>query len=414
MIEPLEKFKKNNTCSEITEIDKYYYINKPWCDSSFKLKLKKDKDWSLLSNLILPNELSAIFHKDENLYEFIFSPIEETYAVLSRTFSFNFQHQTFSTYFGKPTDICKQIAQSFRETDNNSIIDTNYRNLNKFRDFYNQDNLPSFVKDFFKDKIPINFFIKGPFNKIENHILLFKYLNIYMQFFDRKSPGILIFDLNTINENYKLPCYTSYNDFPKTISICNMGTTLADLITVANSTNNIRLKYIFYFQVLEYCAYYYMNDDLKRKMSNIIKNPDIIDESEKYTNKIIEEFKNYFKNNDDSSKLGKLIDEFCYVTDIENEIICNKEYFSKDIEFEGGFIIKKLFSPETKDKDILSSQNILKDIKNNIENIRNVLVHVRESRENKVIHPSVKNNNLIKPYLYILRRIAETIAFKYK
>ena len=48
-----------------------------------------------------------------------------------------------------------------------------------------------------------------------------------------------------------------------------------------------------------------------------------------------------------------------------------------------------------------------------LEKIRNVLVHARESRENCVILPSEENDNKLLPYLCLIRRIAETIAFRY-
>ena len=53
---------------------------------------------------------------------------------------------------------------------------------------------------------------------------------------------------------------------------------------------------------------------------------------------------------------------------------------------------------------------VIKSIKENIINIRNSLVHLRESRENKIILPTEKNHDLLLPYLYVLRRIAEKIV----
>jgi len=180
---------------------------------------------------------------------------------------------------------------------------------------------------------------------------------------------------------------------------------------VANTTENIRLKFIFYFQILEYASYYYLDSKIQKKILQTFKNPSIYDKPEDFSKSIIEELKDHFSQKDDSSKLEKTITENVSINDIKNEITANKEFFSQDLEFEGGLKINKIL------KDANSADNLKEDdlvlIKKNIEKIRNVLVHLRESRENKVILPSPANNNKLLPYLYILRRIAEKVAINF-
>ena len=60
------------------------------------------------------------------------------------------------------------------------------------------------------------------------------------------------------------------------------------------------------------------------------------------------------------------------------------------------------------------SDTILNQVRLNIEKIRNVLVHLRESRENKVILPTEHNDQLLTPYLFVLRRIAEKVAMQFE
>jgi hypothetical protein len=57
---------------------------------------------------------------------------------------------------------------------------------------------------------------------------------------------------------------------------------------------------------------------------------------------------------------------------------------------------------------------MLSTIRKNIERIRNVLVHLREQRENKVILPTPDNDKKLLPYLYLIKRIAEKIAIQYE
>lgn len=122
--------------------------------------------------------------------------------------------------------------------------------------------------------------------------------------------------------------------------------------------------------------------------------------------------KDHFSQKDDSIKLEKTITENVSIEDIKNEIEANKEYFATDLEFEGGLKVNKIL------KDALSIESLKGDdlilIKKNIEKIRNVLVHLRESRENKVILPTKSNDQQLLPYLFVLRRIAEKVAINFK
>ena len=200
--------------------------------------------------------------------------------------------------------------------------------------------------------------------------------------------------------------------FPKIINFATIDPVLLDLFQVARQTSNVRLKFIFYFQVLEYCAYYHLNDELKKRLTTIIKRPDLLNDTAKYSKLLIEEFKDNFKNNDDSIKLEKLLSEFCTWDDFRHEIKSNKEYFTTDLVFDGDLKIPALISKDERFES--EPKGIVRNIKINIEKIRNVLVHLRESRENKVILPTTRNNNLLVPYLHLIQRIAEKITIQYE
>ena len=104
-----------------------------------------------------------------------------------------------------------------------------------------------------------------------------------------------------------------------------------------------------------------------------------------------------------------LINEHIKLPDLKLELENNVDYFSKTIEFDGGFTIEPIMKDSITGIEQLPD-NIIKTIKENIVNIRNSLVHLREYRENKVIIPTDKNDNLLIPYIYLIRRIAEKIV----
>ncbi len=262
--------------------------------------------------------------------------------------------------------------------------------------------------------IPTNFFIEGDFDSMSynDQVLFFKQVNFMMLYYDRKSPYIVIFDTaeGGIND-IKIPCKSNTTPFPSILNSKKYDSTLLDLMEAARHTGSIRLKYIFYYQVLEYCSYYYLENGLKRKLENIVKSPDILN-SNLYSSKIIELYSEYFKRNNDSQRMESLLKDLCSFDDIKNEIVSNADCFINDVCFDGGLKIEKLFN---KKEEIDNPQNgIMTIIRKNIDNIRNVLVHARESRENVVISPTVRNNVLLRPYLYVLRRLAENVMIKFE
>lgn len=423
----LETLKKNNPSIEIKEETEHINIEHLWTDDTFMLRYAKDTDFSVLTDIELPNELCAIFHKTTQTLELIYAPLSDKIPHLTRKTTFYFRGIEFKSEFKEPSNELIFISKGFKELDVPS--DSNHRNLRQFRDLYREDQQTSQMKVYFKDKKPYCFFITGDFKKIKNEFVSFaKHLNIYIRFFDRKAPVINIVNVEPKIEDYKIPCKTNDVEHPVAIATNEIDQVALDLLHIANETGNPRLKYLFHYQVLEYFAYYYLDEELKRKLSNLLKSPDILHNYSNYSKVIIEELKDYTNNTSDKQKLTKLISDYLTVDDIQSELKCNLKYFSNDIEFDGHFklpalitdekIFDKIYSEakETKEKKKEKErlrQELINSIADRIERIRNVLVHIRESRENKVIYPTRNNNRKLLPYLYLVRRMSEIIAMKY-
>lgn len=404
----MKKFKENNPTVEISTETEHLNIEGLWNDPTFMCRFSKDEDLSKLNDIKLPEELSAIIDLKENKIEYIFSPLHKDDTIIGRKYEFNYKSETFELSFEKPSITLEILAKAFREKDASS--ETRYRNLRSFKDFYRDDKTPG-MERFFKDRIPISYVVRGKLDLITDQIDFAKTVNFYNNFYDRKSPSIVIFSEKNTDADFSEFCHNEANGFPKHINSVNVEPVILDLFQIASETKNVRLKYIFYYQVLEYCSYYYLNEGLQRKLNNLVKNPDIINNSNHYSKVLVEEFKNYFKANDDKQKMEKLICDHVSYSDLENEIVMNHAYFSKDIVFDGGFKISALINNENEAKN--PHKDIIKSIIDRIDKIRNVLVHIRESRENKVILPTKKNNHLLVPYLFLARRLAEIVAIKY-
>lgn len=405
----LENILNLNPELTIEEKDNTYKILRPWNDKSISFVFPKNKKLDSLANIIFPHQLVAIFDKSINALEFIYGPVNKEEKILKRKFDFYFKGQKFECSFSPMSEALTLLAKSFKETTGESK--SNYRNLRFLRDMFRDK---AFFKEILTDSELTSFCVKGNFKKISNDFVeLAKTLNFYMSYFDRETPHILILGKEYESKEHNKPCYFSlFDTFPEKINAQPIDNTLLEIFNVAQNTEDIRLRFIFYFQVLEYSSYYYLNSKIKSKIQQTLKNPELATKSEDFSKSLIEDLKDHFSQNDDSLKLEQTICEYVNVEDLKTEIETNKEFFSLDIEFEGGLKINRII------KDSDSVEKLKKDdlvlIKKNIERIRNVLVHLRESRENKVILPTEKNDNLLLPYLYLIRRIAEKVAIQFE
>jgi hypothetical protein len=409
----LETLKKNNPELTLKEIKgKAYIVEKPWNDDSFALIFRKGKRLPDLKSTYLFPEFSSIYNSKDNKWEFIFSPVKKDDVLTKRQFEFNYKGNTFKCYFAKISRQLKVISQAFFILKSETV--TTYRNLRPFKDYFAK-NKPDYVKEYFKDRIPYSFYVEGPLDKIkEERIEFAKTLNFYLAYYDRESPLIQIFPKDKEESEIKLPCYTLFDEFPQTISSSKIDLTLLDIINVGHKTKDVRLEFIFYYQVIEYAAYYHLESEDQKKLANILKRPDINSQANNYTREIIEVLSEHFNvhKNKDKDKFHKAIRNHCSISDIKLELIENKEFFKKKIKFDGDLELNELFKDENAIQN--ADKGVMNQVISNIGKIRNVIVHLRESRENTVILPTDRNDKLLRPYLYLLRRIAEKVAIQFE
>jgi hypothetical protein len=405
----LENLKANNPELIIIEDVKGYTLSRPWNDKSMSFFFLKKSIFSKLKDIVFPHQLAAIYNKESKIIEYIYGPVEKTEVRNARKFDIYYKKQKFTCYFGEISKTLHFIAKHFKEALPDSA--TEYRNIRYLRDILINKRI---YKHIIRKSDLISFYIQGNFEAINFDFTgLSKTVNFYMTYFDRDTPTILIFSRETDDPEHEMPCYFEHNkQFPASINAQNIDTTLLDIIQVAHKAEDIRLRFVFYFQVLEYCSYYYLNNKIKNKIHQTLRNPDLAEKPESFTKSLIEDLKDHFSQNDDSIKLEQTITEYVSIEDLQLEIECNKDFFSKDITFDGGLKINRIL--QTPDSIDSLKKDDLVLIKKNIEKIRNVLVHLRESRENKVILPTEENDNKLLPYLYLIRRLAEKVAIQYE
>ena len=341
----LENFKLNNPSIEIKEDNDHLILENLWLDRTFVLRYEKNIDFSNLEEIELPVEFCAIYHKSKKTLEFIYTLLPDKMTHLKRIAKFYFKGKEFLIEYKEPSTQLVLISKGLKEI--LPQTESNYRNLTTFRDYYCVDQQTEGIKSYFKNKKPFSFFVTGNFDEISYDFIYFsKHLNIYLKYFDRKSPIINILNLEPKIDDYTIPCKSAEIDYPDAIIANEIDSVVLDLLHTANETTSPRLKYLFHYQVLEYFAYYYLDEELKRKVNNLLKNPDILQHYNNYSKIIIEEIKEHSHNSSDKDKLKKLVLDYLTVEDVRNELLSNVKYFAKDVEFDGNFKLSALLSDD--------------------------------------------------------------------
>ena len=410
MVDRLKEFLDFNPSSEIKIIDKYLMVINPWNDDSlfFHFNLDAiDKVVSILNNLILSPRFTAIYHKDLKEMEFIYTLLEKKDERLNRNFDFNYCGKTYNCSFRHSSDRLLFLAENYKPSGKPSVYD--YRNLSLFKNYIklkNKKEIEDFIPEVIANMVPVSFFINNLEEwDEESFIDIFKHVNFFMKYYDRRTPTILIHQ--DIDENSEPIKQLQFLDpkFPTSITCSKKNIFLLDLISAADNVAT-RLQFIYYYQVLEYAAFYYIDNEIKKRINFLLHNPGLLSKIDESVSNIIDIFTSIRQS--DEAKINKVVEVYCDPIILWQEIKENLPYFSKEQVFEGGFKLKE-FIPSDIDSESFSKIWLPKT-PDFFRKIRNALVHGRERRQEFLISPSKSNDLKLKPWNNVIRRAAEQIA----
>ncbi len=404
-----KSFLDSNKSVKYIEDSQFIKLINLWEDTSFDIIIKKGTNLNSFRDIILFKELIAIFHNNENQQkiEFIFSLLPETENYINRKTTYVYENHEYKTYFSEPSEALRILATGFREKDIPG--DSYYRNLRIFRDYYHSDKAPDYIQEFFKDKIPISYYIEGSFEVDSSKLIkLCKHINFFNKYYHRKSPSIVIIEEEDNTEENKVPClFINENKFPEIISIYReIDPIPLELFLAADANIHTRQRFLFYYQILEYYAYYFYRNVIKDDLQTVIYDVKVMGNIDELIKRIIE-IANKINSKQDLQKMKELVSSACKIDDIMSELNLYTEYFSKDVTFEGGFCIDHSSIKKNIDS---CDKNTIDSILSVIDKIRNALVHVREKREKDIILPTKSNDSKLKPYVFLIRRIAEKVV----
>ncbi len=269
----LAPFLKNNVHATISEKQKKLFILSPWNDKSIAFRLNNELV-SVLNNLLLPPRFTAIYHLDSNSMEFIYTLLKEDDPYASREFKFILDGKSYQCQFAPSSERLLVLGKLFIRRPKYSPSD--YRHLLEIREYveFSKKKRLSFDDPLVGMKL-ISFFVSG-FSKFdeEKMVDVAKHLNFYMLYYDRGSPYIIVHSPEYKIDESKKPFPIIEAIFPKNITTRSRNSFLLDLALTAYEAPP-RLQFIYFYQILEYAAFYYVEDESRKQISNIINTPDI-------------------------------------------------------------------------------------------------------------------------------------------
>jgi hypothetical protein len=110
----------------------------------------------------------------------------------------------------------------------------------------------------------------------------------------------------------------------------------------------------------------------------------------------------------DEAKIAAIIEEAVEPESLWREIEGNKDDFSQEVIFDGGFKLKPIIKANAEFEDFAPVWTQV--IPTSLRRIRNALVHAREARMADVIAPTKQNYRKLAPWIAPLRLIVMQMA----
>jgi hypothetical protein len=384
---------------------------RPWGDEAVGLQLEGDYSTlaDTLNHLVLPERLTAIWHRDSRKLEIIWTArklVDVWEEVVERKFSFTYQGRQHTCHFTDSSDRLLTLAAAFRplRASAGSAI-PGYRNLTSYYAYLRSKDTGESNLSIGK---PLSFWISNvDWNEVDT-IDLLRSISFYLTYYDFRSPTIIIHD--PMYENASSIAKTRYlrGKFPKTISARQIDQNLLTYWGAAGDYQPM-LAFILYYRIIEYASTHYIDYKIKSELKKIISAPHLTDDLAGSVESIVGTMS---KNSlDEVPRFEAVIRSNVNPRFIWKDIKENISIFSKEMKFEGGFSVKALCGANEKEEAFCSRG--LDQFSRSIRKIRNTLSHGRDQETADMILPTAQNVALLRPWVHLIATAAgEVVLYK--
>jgi hypothetical protein len=398
----LGPFLRNNPASKIGQyaFGDAVAVKSPWGDTSIELVFPDSDDALVeaLNNLLLPERFTAIWHLDQENFEIIYSVYPTSEA--DRTFAFKHRDRTYECAFADSSERLLLLAEHFYPV---GPTTTDFRNLGGFSDYVlAKKGVKGMAK--IPDARPLSFWIKGLKWDADAVLDLANHINFYMAYYDTESAQILIH--SPASETTAMQPQTRFRDgnFPTTIKARSIEENLLHFWRASNESSDPIRNYINNYLILEYAAFFYIDDSVKRNVQKCLAAPNATANFETLTRRVLEAIGEKLP---EVQRVQHLLKNCVEPRLIWREIEKNLDYFSKPHKFDGGYTSEPLVAKGATEEAFSTNWDITFEAK--IRSIRNALSHGKEVRTLSTISPTTRNFELLEPWVPLVAVAAREV-----
>ncbi len=409
----LEPFLNNNPKVKLEKIvigdDEVIVAKSPWGDASLVLVVPDDfiSFSKLVESIILPERLSAIFHKETNSLEVIwtaFKLTKQTEELKDRTFTFRYSGKSYKCEFSKSSDVLLELAKAARPVGPTS---TGYRNIQSFSSYTKYlDN--SSEEHGSRYDSPRCFWIHNIKLSEDDLLEFLRNLNFYMTYYDSQTPYVIIHPPADTEKPTKKESRYRLKKFPKKIISKPIERDILHF-WAASEVGEPASQFLYGYRIIEHAAFSYIENKHKVAVKRILRTPHAFDNIDDIVADVILAVK--------ASKLEKR-QKFQHIvcgcvdpSSIWEIVEIYMDSFSSEQKFDGGFLLKPLVASKSSGMEFCNSGLI--SFCNMATDIRNALSHGKESKSAAVISPTKENQSRLIPWAVLMKRVAgEVILYK--
>lgn len=404
----LSPFLEAHPGSRLVERKDDVVLADPWDDDTIILRFSDDPDELIedLNHIYLPPRLTAIWHKDTKDLEVIFTAYPLPDSLKRRKFTFQDEPiRDVECQFEESSQRLMRLAHASRPV--SAPTDTSHRNLQSFSTFqHHVREHPD--SDLARDGAPISFWIRNIDFDEDAIVALCRKINFYMSYADPKSPLIVVHRTQVADKEHIKDPYPKVSDFPQIIRGKSLDSYLLGLWESSVGAADPFRRFIYLYQILEYCAFYHVQEGILKVIRRAIQTPDALSRVPELAREVLDAVVD--DRLQEAQKLVLCIESCVRPEKLWTAIEPNAESFSKQVHFDGGFSLPALINSDLGYEDFARTWN--PKFADSIRKIRNALVHARESRQVGVIAPTQDNYDKLAPWLYPLRITAmDAIVF---
>lgn len=376
----------------------------PWGDASIVLTIPSEIDSfaECLNSLLLPDRLSAIWHRDTKELEVIWTAYRmppSQKEIVGRKFKFTFADVEHECEFGNSSDRLRVIA---KQTIPIGISGTAFRNLHSFARYMDETEETKFDLE-----EPRSFWIRNVEWNEDDVLSLLRNLNFYITYYDNRSPTVLI---HNVRDNLGLKPRPRYvvERYPNTINTRTLDDTLLNFWDAAQVGDPAR-RFLYYYRIIEYASFFYLDLSARAAVKKILAAPNVLDDVSSMTEKVISAIGE--SKLDEYQRFGAVIRDNVNISVLWRELFANFDFYAKPTNFDGGFVLQGIVGPNCQQEDFEPRGHEV--FTKAIRDIRNALSHGRDQKTGMVITPTVKNLNLLQPWVNLIAAAAgEVVLYK--